>query len=291
MPLAVGTDAVYRSRPMSRASLTIEPHTEWAPAVRARRRLGHSIEVHESIGSTNDRARELLEAGDGDGTVVLAEEQTAGRGRHGRSWVSPSGHNLTLSVGIRPRLAAGDAWQLALATALAALDSCRTAAPDARMMLKWPNDVVSGDGLKVGGLLVETSIAGDRVLDAVLGIGLNVNWRRSAMPSDIVDRTTSLAELVGSELDRVDLLGRLLDALDDEISLIERRRSPLERYRAACATIGQSVSVATADGPIVGHAVDLDAMGSLVLDVEGAAVVLPTGEVSLVREAVGTVRQ
>src|SRR5687768_4088423 len=96
----------------------------WEAASRPMRRIGHTIEAHASIGSTNDRARDLLALPDGDGHVVVAEEQTAGRGRRGREWVSPPGLNLLVSVALRPDLAAQDAWQLGLAAALAAADAC-----------------------------------------------------------------------------------------------------------------------------------------------------------------------
>jgi hypothetical protein len=88
------------------------------------RRLGHRVERHTSIGSTNDRARELLEGADGDGSVVVAEEQTSGRGRRGRSWQSPPGRNLLMSVAREPDLAAAESWRRGLATALADAEAC-----------------------------------------------------------------------------------------------------------------------------------------------------------------------
>ncbi|MCA1672491.1 MAG: hypothetical protein LC799_09890, partial [Actinobacteria bacterium] len=112
---------------MTDRTAVVAPLTDWSAAVRARSRIGHTLEVHDSIGSTNDRARELLLEPGGDGSVVLAEVQTAGRGRRGRTWVSPSGLNLTLTVALRPALSAPDAWQLGLAAALATLEACRNA--------------------------------------------------------------------------------------------------------------------------------------------------------------------
>src|SRR6188474_2474281 len=147
------------------------------------RRIGHRVERHASIGSTNDRARELLEGSDGDGFVVVAEEQTSGRGRRGRSWQSPPGRNLLLSVALVPDLAAADAWRLGLATALAVAEACGAVAPVA---LKWPNDIIgASDGRKVGGLLIETMAEGDALRAAVLGIGINVNWPRAEMPAEL----------------------------------------------------------------------------------------------------------
>jgi BirA family transcriptional regulator, biotin operon repressor / biotin---[acetyl-CoA-carboxylase] ligase len=249
------------------------------------RRLGHRVERHTSIGSTNDRARELLEGADGDGSVVVAEEQTSGRGRRGRSWQSPPGRNLLMSVALAPDLAAADAWRLGLATALAVAEACEAVAP---VVLKWPNDVVAAaDRRKLGGLLIETMAEGDRLRAAVLGIGINVNWRRVEMPADLREEATSLADLAGASVDRDALFDRLMDLLELEIAAAEAGQSPLERYRALCSTLGSAVSVETAQGVMHGRAIDLDASGALVVeDREGRRHVVNGGEVTRVRPAV-----
>ncbi len=247
-------------------------------------RVGHRIERHEVIGSTNDRARQLLEAPDGDGVVVVADEQRSGRGRRGRAWISPPGVNLLLSVAIRPRLPAADAWRLGLATALAVADACETVAPVA---LKWPNDLVAAaDGRKIGGMLIETMVEGDALRGAVLGMGINANWRRADMPPDIAAGATSLADVAGEAVDRERLLGSLLAALEREIAVVEAGASPLERYRARCATLGSTVTVDTGDGIVTGLAVDLDESGALVLDAGGVRHVVSGGEVVRLRPAV-----
>ena len=257
----------------------------WADAASPHRRIGRVLEVVPVIGSTNDRARELLVEAAADGAVVVADEQTAGRGRRGRTWQSPPGRNLYLSVAIRPALPAADAWQLGLATALAVAGACESVAPVA---LKWPNDVVAaGDGRKVGGLLLEAIVEADRLRGAVLGIGINVNWRRHEMPAELRERATSLVELRDASVDREELLGRLLDALDTEVTAVEAGTSPLERYRARCSTLGATVEVQTADGPVTGRALDLDTTGALVVeDGEGRRHVVSGGEVTRVRGAV-----
>jgi BirA family biotin operon repressor/biotin-[acetyl-CoA-carboxylase] ligase len=249
------------------------------------RRIGHRIERHALIGSTNDRARELLERPDGDGVVVVADEQDGGRGRRGRTWLSPPGVNLLMSVALRPSLAAADAWRLGLATATAVAEACDTVAA---VRLKWPNDVVAAsDGRKVGGLLIETMAEGELLRGAALGIGLNVNWRRATMPADIAAGATSLADLAGAEVDREALLAAMLDALEARVAAVEAGASPLEAYRARCATLGTTVDVATPDGAVTGLAVDLDATGQLVLDTAAGRVALAGGEVVRVRTAAG----
>lgn len=253
---------------------------EWRRAERPRRWVGRRLELHRSIGSTNDRARELLQEPDGEGTAVVAEEQTAGRGRRGRTWRSPAGLNLTLSVAIRPALSAGAAWTIAIAAGLAARAAC---ARYASVALKWPNDVVADEGSKLGGLLVETTVTGECLSSAVVGIGLNVNWPRSAMPAEIAAGATSLADLAGHPIDRVALLGALLDELDAELTALEAGASPLDRYRVACATLGTDVTVETATGPVTGRAVDVDATGALVVERAGGRTTLASGEIVRLR--------
>jgi BirA family biotin operon repressor/biotin-[acetyl-CoA-carboxylase] ligase len=254
--------------------------TDWQRADRPRQRVGRGVEAHAAIGSTNDRARALLDEPGGEGRAIVTEEQTAGRGRRGRAWISPPGRNLMLSVALRPRIRAADAWQLALAAALAARSTCAALAPVA---LKWPNDLVSDEGAKLGGLLLETTIDGERVHSAVIGIGINVNWPRAEMPAEIAAVATSLGELAGAPIDRADLLARLLDALDEELVAVEAGRSPLPRYREVCATLGSEVGVETATGRVEGRATGIDDGGALVVETPGGRVALTSGEIVRVR--------
>lgn len=259
----------------------IDLHADWTDAARAGRRIGHTIEAHAVIGSTNDRARALLADPAVDGVVVAADAQTAGRGRRDRRWFSPAGSSLSMSAAVRPRLAPRDAWQLALGSALAAVDAC---APLADVWLKWPNDVVSASDAKVGGILIETIVNGERLDGAVVGIGLNLDWRRADMPPEIRDAATSLADLAGSgPVDRVALLDRLLERLSAEVDAIEAGRSPIERYRARCRTLGAEVTVAVGNRTISGRAVDLRTDGALVVETADGPVAVESGEVVAVR--------
>lgn len=257
--------------------------TPWDIADRPRRRVGRGLELHDEIASTNDRARELLSQPDGEGRAVVAEVQTAGRGRRGRTWTSPGGLNLAVSVALRPRLTTADAWQLAAAAALAAWDACNRFAP---VTLKWPNDIVADpDGLKVGGILIETTVEGERVAEAVIGIGLNLNWARGDMPPELASGATSLAELAAVTVDRGEVLDGLLDALDDEIVGIESGHSPRDRYRAACSTLGHEVEIEAGDGPVHGRAVDIDEHGALVVETASGPLHLASGEIVRLRTA------
>lgn len=249
---------------------------DWAAAARAGRRVGHAVEHHAEIGSTNDRARAALADQTGDGLAVVADRQLAGRGRMGRSWLSPPGANLLVSVGLRLDLPVERAWWLAAAGALAAREAAGSAS---RLSIRWPNDMVTPDGLKIAGLLTETQIEGERVVSAVIGIGINVNWRRSAMPPDIASGATSLAELEGAPVDRVQLLAALLAALDDEIRLVEAGDSPLERFQAASWLTGRTIEVETPAGRLAGVAGEITDNGGLVLDGPSLRMTVSVGEV------------
>jgi len=260
----------------------------WASAADPARRVGRRVEFHAAIASTNDRARAALASGEaeGDGMAVVADLQTAGRGRRGRAWESPSGANLMVSVGVRPRLAARDAGLLGIAAALAVRDASASMLPADGLRMKWPNDVVTVDGRKVAGLLVETAIRGDDLAEAVIGMGINVNWPAAEMPAELHGRAVSLCDLAGGPLDRLELLRRLLDALAAEIEALERGVSPLERVARVSALDGRRIVVDTGDGHVEGTAKGLTADGQLLLQTPAGVTTLAVGEVMSVRDAV-----
>jgi BirA family biotin operon repressor/biotin-[acetyl-CoA-carboxylase] ligase len=257
----------------------------WSRVADPARRVGRTVEFHAEIGSTNDRARAALREPGGEGLAVVADLQTAGRGRRGRSWESPAGVNLTVSVGVRPLLEPSRAGLLGIAAAVATRDACFALAPDATFAIRWPNDIVTGSGDKVAGLLVETAVEDGRLVEAVIGIGINVNWRRFAMPAEIAARATSLADLAGRDLDRTALLAVLLDALDAELTALERGASPVDRFRSVSALDGRRVGVELGGELLEGIAAGIADDGALVLDTDAGRVALTLGEVISVRDA------
>ena len=257
----------------------------WGAAADPGRRIGRLVEFHPTIGSTNDRASELLAAGE-EGIAVVADLQMAGRGRHGRSWTSPAGVNLMVSLGLRVDLDASVAWQLGGAAALALLAACASALPSSvRLALKWPNDLVDATGRKIAGLLLETRVVGERVREAVIGCGINVNWPHDEMPDEIASRATSLFELAGSRVSRVDLLARYLASLDAEIALVVGGVSPVERLRDASCLIGREVTVSAAGEILSGIVTGIGDDGSLLLQTDGGSRSLGLGEVVRVGSA------
>jgi BirA family biotin operon repressor/biotin-[acetyl-CoA-carboxylase] ligase len=215
-----------------------------------------------------------------DGLAVVADRQLAGRGRMGRTWLSPMSVNLLVSVGLRLDLPAERAWWLAAGAALAMRSAGQgVIGSDAALAVRWPNDLVTGDGLKVAGLLVETEIEGARVAWAVIGMGLNVNWRRADMPTDIGSGATSLADLAGRPIDRVELLGSLLASLDDEIGRIESGASPQRRFQSASWLTGREIEIETPAGRLGGIAGAITETGGLILDGPTIQTTVTVGEV------------
>lgn len=257
---------------------------DWTRAADPARRIGRTVEFHTEIGSTNDRSRVALGEPGGDGLAVVADLQTAGRGRRGRTWISPAGANLLVSVAFRPAIAPGLAGLLGVAAALAVRDACALFAPNAGLAIRWPNDVVTRDGRKVAGLLVETALEGEELVEVVVGMGINVNWLVSEMPSEIRERATSLVELTGGPVDRVELLRWLLDALGAEVTALEHGNTPLVRLRTTFWLEGRDVEVDTGTGTIGGRAEGIADDGSLLLGTAHGHVAVGVGEVVRVHE-------
>ncbi|MEP7041330.1 MAG: biotin--[acetyl-CoA-carboxylase] ligase [Chloroflexota bacterium] len=257
----------------------------WQRAADPARGIGHAVEFHAEIASTNDRARAVLDQPGGEGLAVVADVQTAGRGRRGRTWISPPGANLLVSVAWRPQVAPGVAGLLGVAAALAVRDACASLVPDAGLLIRWPNDVVDRDGRKVAGLLVETALEGGELAEAVVGIGVNVNWIQADMPAEIQGGATSLQSLLGAPLDRVELLERVLRALDVEARALERGESPVPRLRETSWLDGRGVEVDTGATTINGRVAGFADDGSLFLDTEAGRMALSVGEVARVHAA------
>jgi len=213
------------------------------------------VEYHDSIPSTNDRARELAVSG-ADGVAVLADEQTGARGRLDREYASPSG-GIWLSLVRRPDLPPARVPIYTLAAAVAAAEALRGVGVDAE--IKWPNDVLV-DGEKLVGILTEMEGEADRVSWIVVGIGINANVDGSAVP----EAATTVREQVG-DVDRAALTRDLLERFEELVSAPE---DVLPAWRAAASTLGRRVRVETPGGEVVGEAVDVEFPGTLVVATE-----------------------
>jgi len=238
--------------------------------------------VHLGVtGSTNDHARELALAGAPHGTVVVAEQQTAGRGRQGRGWSAPSGRALTLSAIVR--LPGPALEQLPLAMAVAVCEACEAVAA-VSCRIKWPNDVWI-DARKVAGVLIEA-----RPLDgwAVIGIGLNVDTAPGEFPPELRNTAASLRSATDRATDREAALDALLARLAAWLPRLESGRTVATAFRERDALDGERIAWTAGGARQTGEARGIDDDGALVVFTDaGERVRLDAGEVHLERAPAG----
>ncbi|MBK9949157.1 MAG: biotin--[acetyl-CoA-carboxylase] ligase [Nitrospira sp.] len=230
--------------------------------------LGQILYLYQDLPSTNREASSLAQQGAAHGTVVAAEQQSGGYGRHGRTWFSPPGYNIYCSIVVRRKsrtvpLAQWLSW-IPLVTALAVAEATRhsTTAP---LALKWPNDLLLQDR-KVGGILCESTMTTTNGPIVIIGIGLNVNVPLQSFPEDLRPIAASLIETVPQPIDRNRLLAQLLCELEQCLDELQSHGSTRLRqaYLARCATLGRQVKVLFAnDQQILGTAETLSADGAL----------------------------
>ncbi len=227
--------------------------------------------------STNDEARARAMAGEPEGALVLADFQSAGRGRMGRAWHSPRGSSLLFSLLLRPPLAPERALQAVMTASLGAMVGIRreTGLP---ARLKWPNDVLI-DGKKAGGILCELGLDGDTLNYVIVGIGLNVNFdprRVEGIPPD----ATSIQRELGRPQPRPALLRAILEETESRYGELLRGRSLRGEWARALDTLGRKVKVTLPDGELTGTAESVEESGALVLrSGDGSLRTIPAGDV------------
>jgi BirA family biotin operon repressor/biotin-[acetyl-CoA-carboxylase] ligase len=237
-------------------------------------RWGHTILTYESIGSTMDRARELAHKGAPEGTLVIAAEQTTGRGRLDRSWLSPGG-SLSLSLLLYPAL--GKLPYLTMLAGLAAAEAIEKVS-SLKTVLKWPNDVLV-NGKKVAGILVESGIVRGQSF-AVIGIGVNVNLEMASCP-DIAAIATSLSDESNGEIDARKLLRALVDGIENLYTHFDAVTT-LASWRTRLVTLGRQVRATSGNAVIEGLAVDVTDDGALVTRLsDGSECTVIAGDVTL----------
>jgi BirA family biotin operon repressor/biotin-[acetyl-CoA-carboxylase] ligase len=230
-------------------------------------RLGQPLHSYETIGSTNDEARRLAEAGAPEGTLVTAETQTAGRGRAGRSWQTPAGAALALSLVLRPALKPAQAARLTMLAGLAVAGAVEGLVTRP-VTLKWPNDVLVG-GAKAGGILVESGLTGDKLDFVVVGIGLNVSF--APPPEAVQFPATALQEAGAAPVDRARLVRAVLEQIERLSPLLTRSGDDVlrERWAARLAWLGENVTVSGPGVEWTGVAEGVDADGALLVRLAG----------------------
>lgn len=223
----------------------------------------------DSVSSTNDVARELAAAGASEGLCVIAREQTAGRGRQGRSWSSPPDEGLYLSLILRPEVNASQSAMITLAAAVAVAETLRLDF-QADADIKWPNDVLVR-GRKICGILVEAAIEGNRLQYAVMGIGVNI--AQSSFLDPISEGATSLLIETGQRISPEDFLAAMLPRLEDwHAAAVSRPDQVLARWEELSSSCHDClVRVESSDGSVEGVTRGLTATGALIVE-------LATGE-------------
>jgi BirA family biotin operon repressor/biotin-[acetyl-CoA-carboxylase] ligase len=243
-------------------------------------RLAGKLHYFSQIGSTNSHARELAEGGAAEGEIVVAEAQTQGRGRLSRRWESPPFANLYLSVILRPHLPPRQAPQITLTAAVSLAETVGSFVPKPPT-IKWPNDILIG-GRKLAGILTEAACDMARIEYVILGIGLNVNYRRDAMPEELRERATSMADATGQNLSRESVFARLIHDLDRCYGELEEAgfESLRPRWKAYFDLRGRRVRVEHNGQTIFGRAIDIDSEGALIVeDDRGECCTIVAGDV------------
>ena len=223
--------------------------------------MGSAFYPYRSCDSTQAQAARLADAGAPEGSVVVADAQTAGRGRHGRPWWGEPGNSILVSVILRPRIPVERTPHFSLLAAVSSREALKSVT-NLPIVIKWPNDLLVG-GKKVAGILVEGGSIDKRLLHLVVGIGVNTGQR--GFPPDIEDRATSLTLATGRPVSREEVAGALLHSLDQWYRIyLDAGFPPVrEAWRGGTATLGQWVRVPSQS--LEGTALDLDDDGALVL--------------------------
>jgi BirA family biotin operon repressor/biotin-[acetyl-CoA-carboxylase] ligase len=253
--------------------------------------LGRELTYLPRTGSTNDAAKKLAAQGAPEGTVVVADEQTAGRGRLGRRWLAPPGTCLLCSILFRPSLSPTQTQQLTMLCAIAATNAIKETA-GLHVWLKWPNDLVvkspipnlqSPEWKKLAGILTETGLTGKHLDYAIVGIGINVNVEPELLPTLDPNATSTLAE-TGQAVDRGALLARFLAEVEQRYEALKAGKSPYQEWASRLATLGQQVRATTSEETLVGVAESVEKDGTLLLRTpDGVRHRLTVGDVSLHR--------
>ena len=245
--------------------------TEWA---------GCEIYYFDSIDSTNTKAKELAEEEHPSGTLVVADRQTAGKGRRGRSWESPTGIGIFMTLMLKPEINPNNASMLTLVAAMATTRAIRrvTGVP---ALIKWPNDIVM-NGKKVCGILTEMSAQFDYINHIVIGIGINVH--NEDFPEEIAKTASSLYLESGQHIHRASLIEAFLEEFEDvyaEYLKTEDMEGLQKEYDAMLVNRGRQVRVLDPKEPFEGKAMGITKKGELIVDTWESRKLVSSGEVSV----------
>lgn len=252
-------------------------------------RMGQTLYYYDSIDSTNIQAKRLAEEGAPDGTVIVADQQSAGRGRRGRGWASPAGTNLYFSLLLRPDIAPDKASMLTLVMALAVAEGIRatvdeTSSQGIQVGIKWPNDIVI-DGRKACGILTELSLSVEQGSIDYLVIGVGINVAKQEFPAELQGHAIALDEVANRPISRSELLNAILTAFEADYGdfLATKDLTRLkEQYDALLVNYGRQVRVLDPKGEYDGIARGIQTTGELIVELpDGNTKDVYAGEVSV----------
>ena len=246
--------------------------------------IGRKTYAYRSVKSTNDIAAGMAQSGEPEGTIVTAEEQTRGRGRLGRSWHSPPGCGIYVSIILRPKFKPELAPGLAVMTALALAETISEVSKG-ETKIKWPNDILIG-GRKAAGILTELSAEKNRVDYVVIGVGVNVNHKADDFPPELSSIATSLRVANRRKVGRVDLLKRFLVNFEKEYRRYQKGQLSASRkkIRSYSSLLGSHVRLRFGNRIVEGTAVDIDRTGALIIEMDGKRRTITSGEVTVVKD-------
>jgi BirA family biotin operon repressor/biotin-[acetyl-CoA-carboxylase] ligase len=243
--------------------------------------FGRKLFVYGSIDSTNACAKKLANAGTPEGTVVIADYQSAGRGRMGRTWQGEAGNSLLFSAIIRPTL---DTNKIGLLPLFAAAGVALTieAVTDMHCECKWPNDILL-NGRKCGGILMESTFQQNTLNYVIIGIGLNVNQK--SFGEELDSKATSLSRECGKEFDRRDFFQRLMASLESLYTDVKIGNfdTTLRLWKSHAVIFGKQISLTQAGKEIDGCAIALTDDGGLIVETAAGQQVFYAGDVTLTK--------
>ncbi|MFZ7103097.1 MAG: biotin--[acetyl-CoA-carboxylase] ligase [Peptococcaceae bacterium] len=243
---------------------------------------GENIYTFAEVDSTNNVAKKLAAEGRPEGTIVVAERQLQGKGRLGRTWVSPTGKGIWVSLILRPDILPTASPQITFVLAVAMVKALKKSL-NITPKIKWPNDILI-DGKKVAGILTELSAEIERVNYIIVGIGVNANQNPADFPAEFREKATSLKSVLGREIPRVKVLQGMLEEIESTYQEYLRGdfSTVIKEWKANSLTIGQEVEVIMGAEKIAGNAVDVDHDGCLIVrDAGGELHRIIAGDVSL----------
>ena len=256
---------------MNKVELESIRNTTWA---------GQEIYYYDVTDSTNIRAKELAEEGHPSGTLVVADRQEAGRGRRGRSWDSPSGTGIFMTLLLKPEMNPNHASMLTLVAAMAVARSISKCA-GTEALIKWPNDIVIG-GKKICGILTEMSAQFDFINHIVIGIGINVH--NEHFPEEIAETAGSIFLQTGKRIRRAELIEQILEQFEHYYAIFmetEDLSGLVKEYNSILVNMNKSVRVLDPKEPFEGKAMGITKKGELIVDTWESRKMVSSGEVSV----------